>query len=143
MAQHRVNPLRPRRRPRLTTWRKPGLWRQQLQKAAAEKVRAEEVERIRLLLAKRSREAREAEISRKNDVAHQAAQAQANLASKVPLSLRPAYPKHKISKAVAWTARIAHGGGLATGMRAEESRERLRAAMHRWQLRRAQRRLTD
>ena len=107
--------------------------------AAAGRKRAEEAKRIKLI-TKRSVEA---EISRTNGAAHKAAQAQFNIASRVPLSLRPAYPKHKANKAAAWAARVAHGGGVATGLRAEESRERLRAAMHRWRLRRAERRLTN
>jgi hypothetical protein len=107
--------------------------------ASAGKKRAEEAKRI-TLITKRSFEA---EISRKNEAARKAAQAQFNIASRTPLSLRPAYPKHKTNKAAAWAARVAHGGGLATGLRAEESRERLRAAMRRWRLRRAERRLTN
>lgn len=65
--------------------------------AAAGRKRAEEAKRIKLI-TKRSVEA---EISRTNGAAHKAAQAQFNIASRVPLSLRPAYPKHKANKAAA------------------------------------------
>jgi hypothetical protein len=140
MAEHWCNPLRPRQRFKLTRWRKLRLWRQQPRTLpAAGRKRAEEAKRIKLI-TKRSVEA---EISRTIGAAHKAAQAQFNIASRVPLSLRPAYPKHKANKAAAWAARVAHGGGVATGLRADESRERLRAAMHRWRLRRAERRLTN